>query len=184
MRASGYAIAEREYYTEPEWCVDALIASLHHAGLAPGTIWDPACGSGTIPMRFKEAGCRVIGSDIEPAWSAAKTKKFEDFHKMPAGVDVIVSNPPFSLIEPWVRHGFNIGARRVVFIARLALLEGARRCAEFWAAYPPRYVWVCSRRPSMPPGGTGIKKSGGSVAYAWFDWWRNNTDEPVVRWIK
>ena len=59
-RSSGYERAANDWYREPAWLVDAL---LEHE-LFVGTIWDPACGGGTIPGRCKAWGYDTMASDI------------------------------------------------------------------------------------------------------------------------
>ena len=150
----------------------------------PPSIWDPACGGGVLIGQFQAAGCRVVGSDIEDRGAPRATQAdFESFSKMPKNIDTVVSNPPFSFVEEWVRHGFGIGAKRIIFLARLALLEGQKRRENFWVSHPPARVWICSRRPSIPPGGQNIKAKGGSIPFAWFDWGAGFVGHPEIRWV-
>ena len=186
MKASGSAKAKAEYYAEPAWCVDALIAAFKNERCMPDQIWDPACGGGVLIGQFVAAGCRVHGSDIEDR--GAPGARVGDFATIaPPKVKTIVSNPPFSFVETWVVRAFDdLKMNRVVFLARLALLEGQKRRDLFWSKYPPARVWVCSRRPSIPPGGLGIKAKGGSIPFAWFDWTRDNVEQkkdPIIKWI-
>jgi len=186
VKASGYAKAKAEYYAEPAWCVDALIAAFKSEGYMPDQIWDPACGGGVLIGQFVAAGCRVHGSDIEDR--GAPGARVGDFATIvPPKVKTIVSNPPFTLIEPWVARAFNdLKMNRVVFLAPISFLAGKRRLDAFYSEYPPARVWVCSRRPSIPPGGSGIKAKNGSITFAWFDWTRDNIEQkkdPIIKWI-
>src|SRR3990167_4044217 len=49
-----------DFYIEPDWTVDLLL----DAEDFPATIWDPACGSGTIVKRCIARGLEAVGSEI------------------------------------------------------------------------------------------------------------------------
>ena len=85
-RGSGYARAERDLYVEPEWAVEALIDAEPNL---PEPIWDPACGTGTIPTVFRRRGFAAYGTDI------AAGHDFLDRPLLtPQQFGSIVTNPP------------------------------------------------------------------------------------------
>jgi hypothetical protein len=105
-----------------------------------------------------------------------------DFFQAKHRTDVIVSNPPYGQIEPFIMRALERTTDRVIVLARLALLEGIRRKAMFTST-PFARVWVSSRRVSMPPGGSSIEAKGGSVAFAWFVWQHRHAGPATVHWL-
>lgn len=175
MRASGYKRAPNDYYCEPRWVVDALLDVEPLTGLSH----DPSCGGGNIPEAIIARGGACLGSDIaDRGYGHAGI----DFFATNRRVANIVSNPPFGVIEPFVRHALELTTGKVCILARLALLEGQARQPLFRET-PLARVWVSSRRVSMPPGGSGIKAKGGTVAYGWFVWEHGSVGKPSLGWI-
>lgn len=80
----------------------------------------------------------------------------------PGTFDVIITNPPFSRAEEFVRKALSCSTH-VVMLLRLAFLETRRR--EALHAEFPSDVYVLSRRPSFMANGATD-----SCAYGWF-WW-------------
>lgn len=158
------AIAEHEYYKEPAWAVEALLDAERFIG----DTLDPCCGSGTIPDTFNKRGLTAYGSDIVDR--AAGRFNVGDFFAdgvVEPSVSNIVSNPPFSLLLPFIDRSLIIAQHKVVVLARLAFLETPGRKA-FFLSRPLARVLVFSKRVSMPPAGMGIPEKGGTVAFAWF----------------
>ena len=165
MRASGYERNADDWYVEPPWAVDALIAAERPF---VGTVLDPCCGEGNIVKRLEAAGVRAVGGDIKPRWDRAVIHHFSgslEGYKP----DSVVSNPPYNLAQDFVGCALKHTQDRVCVLLRLAFLEGQKRRAWFEAT-PLARVWVSSRRISMPPGGSDVKAKGGTIAYAWFCW--------------
>jgi hypothetical protein len=179
MRASGYARQEGDYYVEPAWAVNAIAdAENLRAGLS---IWDPSAGAGNIPATLAARGIPCFASDIvDRGYPGAHVA---DFFQCGNGAEIIISNPPYGVIEDYVRRALSLADDRVILLARLALLEGRRRQALFRST-PLARVWVSSRRMSMPPGGlTGVKAKGGTIAYAWFVWEHGHSGRAEVDWL-
>lgn len=102
----------------------------------------------------------------------------EQFHEDLDGerpFDVICGNPPFSLAEAHLRLGFSMLRERGVvgFLLRLGFLASKGR-AKFFAAWPPKHVYVLSNRPSFMWSYTCKRKPGGSdemfgCGHKWFE---------------
>lgn len=175
MKASGYARHALDWYQEPRWIVDALLRVEEF----PGVSLDPSCGEGNIPNALNDAGWLCLGSDIEDrGYGTPHT----DFFACNLSVDHIVSNPPYAPLQRYVEHALTLASGKVAILARLAFLEGQGR-QTFFDSTPLARVWVSRRRVSMPPGGTGIKATGGTVAFAWFVWEHGHTGRPVIGWL-
>jgi len=177
MRASGYDRVASDWYVEPRWAVDGLL----NVEAFPGVCWDPACGGGNIPEAIHARGGKCYGTDIEDRGYENLNAQV-DFFQANTVADHIVSNPPYGVIEAWIERGLSVTTGKVAILARLALLEGQKRRSLF-ARTPLARVWVSSRRMSMPPGGTDVSASGGTIAYAWFVWDHAHQGPATVGWF-
>ena len=181
-RGSGYQRAERDLYVEPEWAVEALIDSEDAMiGLEPDAfpepIWDPACGTGTIPRVFNRRGFLSYGTDL------ATGHDFLDRSFYPPELfGSLVCNPPFKSAEAFIERALDpgLGLEVAAFLLRLAFLEGQER-RKMFERTPLARVLVFSKRVSMPPPGT--KQVGGAVAFAWFVWRRGHVGPPTIGWL-
>lgn len=176
MRASGYDRAISDWYIEPSWIVEALLDKEPF----DGTILDPCCGGGNIP--------RVVLSKL--GHTANATEKHDrgfgvvnhDFFTSPLRAYNIISNPPYDVLQEFVDHALIRTTHKVAVIARLAFLELTKRKLWFEKKRLAR-VWVSSKRVSMPPGGTDIQASGGSIAYAWFIFDHWHSGDARIGWL-
>ena len=175
MRASGYDRHANDWYVEPSWVVDALL----DVEAFSGTSWDPACGGGNIPQTMATRGLRCFGSDLADRGFG---EGGVDFFAADRRADHIVSNPPYGVIQPWITRALACTTGKVAILARLALLEGAKR-RQWFAETPLARVWVSSRRVSMPPGGTDVPATGGTIASAWFVWEHGHVGAPTLGWL-
>ena len=178
MKAAGYERDEHDWYVEPDWLVDALIAKE-----APftGRVWDPFCGQGTIPLCLSRAGVDVVGTDLVDRGHGLCGV---DFFTSAMACTSIVSNPPFIRLEDAARRALSLcPAGRVALLGRLGFLEGQSRGFGLWQETPLARVWVSMRRASMPPGGRDIKAEGGKTPYAWFVWQHDHVGEPRLGWL-
>lgn len=180
MRASGYERHADDWYVEPAWCVDALIQ-----GERPfvGKVMDPCCGGGNIGSRLMRAGAYTVNTDIVDR-GGGPVDIIADYHETipTVGPTSIVSNPPYGQAQDFIDTSLRHTTDRVCVLLRLAFLEGVKRRAWF-AQKPLARVWVCSKRVSMPPGGSDIPAKGGAIAYAWFVFEHKHSGPPVVGWL-
>lgn len=173
--------AAHDYYREPVTAVQALFVAERFVGRG----WDPACGRGTIPSVAQQFGLDMIGSDIVDR--AGGTYDVRDFLD-PGGadaerVDFIVTNPPFSLAEPFIERAMQVVRHKAAFLVRLAFLEGRARRERIFERQPLARVHVFSRRISMPPGDLDIEAKGGAVAFAWIVFEHGWRGPPTLGWL-
>jgi hypothetical protein len=66
-----------------------------------------------------------------------------------------MGNPPYSHAEEFVRQGYDLLSvgGSLIFLLRLAFLEGQARRDELFQDMPPYQVAVCSKRPSFSGDG-------------------------------
>lgn len=129
-----------------------------------------------IPMALRDRGLDCWGSDVEDRGFGTTGL---DFFDAPDTADNIITNPPYGVIEPYIRRALTRTTSEVCLLARLALLEGMKR-KEMFLTTPLARVWVSCRRASMPSGGSGIEAKGGAIAYGWFVWEHGHS---TVGWI-
>lgn len=155
---SGQARDPHDWYVEPAWCVEALAQHVRFIG----HIYDPCCGEGTI--------CRTLGasgSDIVDR--GAPGAGVFDFRDIVTPLVNVVSNPPYGQAVEFIEHFLPLVRGKLAVIQRLDFLASQRRYRLFERC-PPRRILILSRRPSMPPGGAGLKAIGGQHDYCWLVW--------------
>jgi hypothetical protein len=97
----------------------------------------------------------------------------------------IVTNPPFKLAVPFVRHALRLTTGKVAMLLKIAFLEGQER-AKLFSNSPLARVHVFSQRLAFVPGGTtGARKldGGGMMAFAWFVWEHGYSEPPRIGWL-
>jgi len=145
-------IFEREkhdHYVEPAWVVDLLIDAERFSG----QLWDPACGFGTIPKRFKAIGHPITSTDIVDRGYGLGGQNFLAMSpKLVSKVDCIITNPPFKYTEAFIRQALKFTTDRVAVLVPLKWLASQTRYNLFSEIGAPARVYVLSNRASMPPG--------------------------------
>lgn len=170
----SYQRNDNDFYVEPRWAVRALIKSVAFQGY----IHDPACGTGTIPKEFEREGYTSGGSDIVNRGYGITPINFlsdANFYEN------IVTNPPYSRSEDFIKRGLNQAFCRVAVIARIAFLASQRRFKLF-TDFPPEKIVILSRRPSMPPGGMAIIAQGGKTDFCWIVWNKEHNGPSEICW--
>jgi hypothetical protein len=140
---------EHDWYIEPAWCVEALL----DVESFPETVWDPACGAGTIPRACFDRGLAAHGSDIVDRGWRYRFKVMNFLTSDPAECmdGSIICNPPYAHAEAFVRHALKCAGCKVAVLVQAKFLFSQRRYKLF-KEHPPSRILFLSRRPSMPPG--------------------------------
>lgn len=181
LGATNHAKGTREpndyYATEP-------IAGKLLLEVEPGlsNIWECACGEGHLAKVFDKAGKLGKATDlINRGYGAVEDflLNTELYHN-----GDIITNPPFKYAQQFVEHALNKvdTGRYVCMFLRLLFLEGQARKILF-EKYPPKTVYVFSKRVNCAKNGDFITYNSGAVAYAWYVWVKGYKGETVVRWI-
>jgi hypothetical protein len=162
-----HALAERgdDLYETPPEAVKALLK----AERIPRGIWEPACGPGAIVGVLRAAGHKVHATDINdygcPESAAGVDFLFE--RQLPAGVEAIVTNPPFKLATEFVGHALEL-CPFVIVLLRLAFLESSRRSVILDDGRLARIHVFSNRLPMMHRAGWDGPKASNPMAFAWF----------------
>jgi len=161
-----------DYYSTPAWCTRAIVPHLN----SPSSVLDPCAGAGAILDVVRDwAGPEpeLIAYDINERVAEIQTAsikahtdslvQYSAWHQ----VDLIITNPPYSLALPFVKRACDYlsqwGKGQAAFLLRLAFLESKER-NTFLRNRMPDDVYVLPKRPSFINGKTD------SCAYAWFVW--------------
>lgn len=165
--------SEADFYPTPAWCVRRLI----EAAALPGGHWlEPAAGRGDIIRAVDEVRSDVTWTAVElraecrgvltAATGSASRVHIRDFTKLSrsevGSLDVVITNPPYSIAMEMLEHALTLSAARVVMLLRLNFLASGAR-APFMRRHAPD-VYVLPNRPSFSGRGTD------SIEYAWFVW--------------
>ena len=122
------------------------------------TVWECAWGKGTLATHLKEEGFKVIG------------ESYKDFLKKDLGLnkkgfDCIITNPPYSKKDEFIKRAFEIG-KPFALLMPLTTLEGIKRGALF-KKYGLQLIIPNRRINFITPSGKG---SGAWFQTAWFTW--------------
>ncbi len=174
------ARADNDFYETPPWVTAAVLPELPLDG---AELLEPAAGEGAILRAVYGRPARVAAIELDPT-RAARIEREGLAHACTAGdfltgaalgvvqgarrPTLVLTNPPFSHAEAFVRRAIDVVAPggTVAMLLRLAFLEGQAR-ARLHRQYPSD-VFVLPRRPSFRRGHNRTITD--RWAYAWFVW--------------
>jgi hypothetical protein len=177
-----HALAARrdDLYETPEVAVRALL----EVEQLPHFVWECACGPGSIVKVLRGAGYRVVATDLVD-YGCPESLSGIDFlmeTKAPAGVEAIVTNPPFKLAAQFVERGLDL-CPRVIMLLRLAFLESARRTEILDGGHFARLYPFIDRLPDMHRAGWDGPRVTSQTPFAWFVWSRHHCGPTTMRRI-
>lgn len=168
----GAARQPDDFYETPAWCTRSIMSHMPRFSSA----LDPCAGKGAILSAVDQWGSYLNLHAIEI--DSDRSAKINDSvtSSVVCGdalviewpkVDLIITNPPYSLALPFVKRACDYlsqwGKGQAAFLLRLAFLESKER-NEFLRHRMPDDVYALPKRPSFINGKTD------SCAYAWFVW--------------
>lgn len=166
-----------DFYPTPPEATEALLA----VETFSGRVWEPACGDGAISRVLEAAGYDVVSSDLVDRGYGESRIDFL-LEQVARGQNV-VTNPPYKLAVPFIRHSLRLAAGKTAMLLRLAFLEGAAR-KKLFESTPLARVHVFSDRVQFKRGGTDAGKgNGGMIAFAWFVWDNAYSGKPQIGWL-
>lgn len=155
-----------DFYQTPPDVTRALVRFLEDRRmLVPlDVIWEPACGTGEMAEVLMEHGYTVICSDLYPTgytWNVTPV----NFLTESECCDWIITNPPFSQAEAFIRHALELG-NPCAFLLKSQFWHAKKRL-ELFRESPPTYVLPLTWRPDFLQG----KKSGSpTMEVLWTVW--------------
>lgn len=100
--------------------------------------------------------------------------------------DYMITNPPFNLAQEFVNKGLQVADTVLVF-AKLQFLEGKKR-KDWFGEGKLKKVYVYSFRAIPWRAGEPVdpetgKRWASTMAFAWYEFSNDYTDEPTIEWI-
>ena len=180
--ASNHSDKERQsddyYATDPEAVVELLKRETFS-----NEVWECAVGGGHIAQVLVDNNYLVQASDIiDRGYPETQIVDFLEYNN--SNVDDIVTNPPYKYAKEFVNHALDISwdGVKVAMFLKLTFLEGQAR-KELFAKYPPKTVYVFSKRVKCAKDGDFKSITSSAVAYAWFVWEKGFKGNTEIKWI-
>lgn len=171
MAESFGSDAERYDRTRPRY-PNGLVRRIVDASPG-GDVLDVGCGTGIVARQFRDAGCRVLGVEVDARMAAfaratgidVEVSKFEDWEPAGRVFDAVVSGQTWHWVEPVA------GARQAA-----SALRPQGRLAVFWNVQQPpadlAEAWSAVYRRLLPDSvfarasGPGLEAYSGLLAKA------------------
>lgn len=168
-----------DFYATDPIAIDGL---LQHETFQ-NNILEPCCGQGHLSKALTSRGYNVESFDIIDR-GFGRQQDFLKYYPEHSNFDII-TNPPYRTSLDIIQHGLSIMTnpnQKMAMFLRLLYLEGKTR-KKFFEQYPPKYVLVSSKRIVTAKDGDFVKWNSSTIAFAWFVWYKGNTDYPVIKWF-
>lgn len=134
-----------DFYPTPKECVYALVDFLKMPYSA--RIWEPACGDGAIVDALADRGYHnVFGTDIQTGTDFLTEKK--------GRVDWIITNPPFSLAEKFIRHANEMQVP-FAYLLKIQYWNSAKR-KSLYDEIRPKAILPLTWRPDFTGQGNSL----------------------------
>jgi len=176
--------AENDYYaTDPDSLQLFLCALARDNITLSKDLWECAAGDGVLSRVLKRYGYKVKSSDIYSR--GFKDNEIIDFLEYDGKWDGdIITNPPYSLAQPFVEKALSIvkEGQKVIMYLHLQFLETKAR-RELFDREPPKYVYINSARQACYKNGDATKKLSSAVCYCWFVWEKGYQGDPIIKWV-
>jgi hypothetical protein len=172
----SYADRGDDFYRTPPEATRALLKVFPYRNVK---IWEPACGDGAISRILEAEGHTVVSTDLVDRGYGISGIDF--LMTQESMGPVIVTNPPFKLAAPFVRHAlFTLQCAEVWMLLRLAFLESMTR-RDILDEGHLRDVYLFRKRlPFMHRDGwSGKTLASSGMPFAWFRW--TGSDYPRER---
>ena len=188
--------AEGDYYATPTAEVVNILETLGY-DFTGKTILEPCVGGGHMVAGIQkyldthnQIAAALKGTDFKDRdfrsniWELQYDLDFLADDYPIDNVDVIIMNPPYSTIEPFLIRALEIAQDKLIVLCRTQVLEGAGRYNKIFKDNPPTDVYQYVDRIQCWKG--GVKPSGTSAqAYCWLIWDKKApAAAPKLHWIK
>lgn len=178
---------EDDYYATPYIATEMLLDEVKFEG----NFLEPCVGGGHIAEIIKKYypnEC-VYGSDlVDRGYPNTLVCDFLEYNFFGNKFNNLVTNPPYSLAQEFLEKGMEVitdGGKIAMFL-KIQFLEGAKR-REMFLKYPPKYIYVFSKRQNPWRNGSPVDEKGkpwaSTMCFAWFIWEKGFNGEPIIRWL-
>ena len=149
-------------------------------------IWECACGTGNLSKVLESRNYWVLSTDkVHRGYGAFGSF---DFLKTDADseLQIILTNPPYSLATEFIEHALDILPDGGLYIAfmNIGYLAGQKRWQRVYQFGTLREVYVFSKRVEVWKNGEPPKDKCGSIAnYAWYVFQKGYKGQPTLYWL-
>lgn len=181
---------ENDYYATNPKAVEMLLREYEFNG---NKMLEPCVGAGHIADAVKSFygydDVEITGVDLVdrgcPNTIVANFLEWDNGEKY----DFIISNPPYSLAQEFIKHGLDLlkdNGQMAMFL-KIQFLEGQKR-KFFFQDNPPRYIFVFRKRMAVWNDGQQFDPKTGkdwatTMCHAWFIWEKGYTGRPEIGWL-
>lgn len=176
-----------DYYATPYEATKMLLDNVNFIG----NFLEPCVGGGHIAEIIKKYypnNC-IYGSDlVDRGYPNTLIADFLNYDFLGQTFDNIITNPPYSLAQEFLEKGMEVINEngKIAMFLKIQFLEGAKR-REMFVKYPPKYIYVFSKRQNPWRNGSSVDEKGkpwaSTMCFAWFIWEKGFKGEPTVRWL-
>ena len=149
-QTAGHRLNATDFYATPPWCYENL--NIDWAKFKQAH--EPCRGDGRIQF-FLEEECKI-------PCTYSEINEGKDFFEWSECTDLILTNPPFSIAQPFIEHSLSY-CSTCIMLLRINYLGSISR-HEWWKKHTPVALHVLSKRPSFTGTGTD------ATDYAWYVW--------------
>ncbi len=181
---SGFERRQGDFYATEPWVTRALLERIKFRGM----IWEPACGRGDMAEVLAEFGYVVMASDIAGDALGCKGALKADFlTRYHAGEEPlsIVTNPPYTVAEPFIRKALELTERCQGMVAMLMRNEydcaAGRRYLFESKAFASKLV--LTRRPRWLDANQQHSASP-RHNFAWMIWDHRHSGSARIEWLR
>jgi hypothetical protein len=176
----GYERVENDAYFTPPSAFNPFLA--RWLPKAPkGAFWECAAGDGRIAAAIADAGHDAYASDTSPAGEGVTACDFLKATRLPRDVRTIITNPPYSHGEEFVRHAIELTKPVSGAVAMLMRHEfdAAGTRYDLFHKWPFKAKYTLNERPKW------FADKGNSPRhwFAWFVWDWNFTSLALSLYI-
>lgn len=159
---------DKDFYPTPPEAVVALL----EAGILPasGRVWEPACGDGAISRILERYRYGVVSTDLVDRGFGNGGVDFLETDRLLA--PNIVTNPPFSLAEKFIRHALGLGAETLALLLKAQYWHAASRL-DLFEKHRPSVIAPLTWRLDFTGGGAP------TMDCAWVVWNKHATTPPL-----
>lgn len=162
-----------DHYDTPAYTIQSLLDN--HMIVYP--VLEPCAGNLAIANMLKTD--MVYTNDINPDSPAATKLDYLQYNEnWDCKYRTIITNPPFNIALDIIKKAMVdvVDNGEVIMLLRLNFL-GSQKRHDFWQEYPPKIIYVLSKRPKF------INGKSDSVEYGWFVWQKGYTGDTKLKVI-
>lgn len=144
-------------------------------------IWECCNGLGHISNVLKNNGYNVRKSDIIN-YNNDDTEIIDMLtYDKPFDGDII-TNPPYKYSGEIARKCLELSSGKVAMYNSLSFLSSQKR-KKLFEDYPPKVVYIMSKRMSCAKGGDFEHNVNGAIDYCWIIWDKKYKGDTLLKWI-